>query len=82
MKQYIKNQLQPKQFPIVYTHIKVIHIPALAAPIQNAVTCLAAIRIVSLAKGTPMKVKSHRVDRVTINLNMTYLRLTPLSVPR
>ena len=66
----------------VYTHIKVIHTPALAAPIQNVVTCLAAIRIVSSAKGTPMKVKIHRVDRVTINFNVTYLRLTPLSVPR
>lgn len=23
MKQYVKNQLQPKQFPIVYTHIDI-----------------------------------------------------------
>ena len=66
----------------IYTHIKAILTPALATPTQNAVICLAAIRMLTLAKGTPTKAKIHCVDRVSINLNVTYLRQTLLSVPR
>ena len=72
----------PPRCRMVYIHIRAIHILDLGAPTQNAVTCLAAIRILSLAKVTPTMLQRLRVNRVTINLNVTFIRLTLLSVPR
>ena len=72
----------PPRCRMTYNHIRTIRTLALGVLIQNAATCLAVIRIFSLARVTPTKSQRQLGNRVTINLNVAFRRLTSLPVPQ
>ena len=72
----------PPRCRMTYNHIRTIRTLALGVLIQNAATCLAVIRIFSLTRVTPTKSQRQLGNRVTINLNVAFRRLTSLSVPQ
>ena len=72
----------PPRCRVIYNRIKAIRTLSLGVPIQNAVTCLAVTRIFSPARVTPTMSQRQLGSRVTINLNVTFRRLTRRSVPQ
>ena len=72
----------PPRCRMTYNRIRAIRTLSLGVPIQNAVTCLAVTRIFSPAKVTPTMSQRQSGSRVTINLNVTFRRLTRRSVPQ